>query len=198
MQANQDVFFINLYNKLGLPKEYISTIDTDVFADDIVSILLSTTKGLMTLLNSRTAFKQESRLSLTSVQPRSNNPIKFSIDPVDTLEMLMLKKKKGYMSTKDSYEEAVYDIQLHQMAFLTGLQATLEGVLGQLNPDIIEKQIAEKGRSFMGINSNAQYWQLYKERQLLLLKSVKENLNEVLSNHFSEAYQAQINKFKNE
>jgi type VI secretion system FHA domain protein len=119
----------------------------------------------MSLLNSRTAFKQESRLSLTSVQPRSNNPIKFSIDPVDTLEMLLLKKKKGYMSAQDSYEEAVNDIQLHQMAFLSGLQATLTGVMGQLDPEAIETQVNESGRSFMGLNSSAKCWQLYKEKQ---------------------------------
>lgn len=198
LKNNDDIFLSTLYNKLGLPKEYLSSVDPDTFADDIVTILLSTTKGLMSLLNSRTVFKQESRLSLTSVQPRSNNPIKFSIDPVDTLEMLLLKKKKGYMSAKDAYDEAVNDIQLHQMAFLSGLQATLIGVLGQLDPDSIENQVNENGRSFMGLNSSTKCWQLYKEKQQITVNSITENLNEVLSNHFSEAYQAQINSFKNE
>ncbi len=197
LKSKDDVFLNTLYNKLGLPKEYISSIDHDTFADDIVTILLSTTKGLMSLLNSRTAFKQESRLSLTSVQPRSNNPIKFSIDPVDTLEMLLLKKKKGYKSTKDAYDEAVDDIQLHQMAFLSGLQATLIGVMEQLDPKSIEEQVNISGKSFMGLNSSTKCWQLYKEKQQVMLKSVTENLNEVLSNYFSEAYQAQINSFKN-
>ena len=196
--STEDEFLYALYTKLGLPKEYLSSIDPDVFADDIVTILLSTTKGLMSLLNSRTVFKQESRLSLTSVQPRSNNPIKFSIDPVDTLEMLLLKKKKGYMSAKDSYDEAVDDIQLHQMAFLSGLQATLVGVLGQLDPDSIEQEVNESSRSFMGLNSSAKCWQQYKDKQQVMVKSVSENLNEILSNYFSEAYQEQINSFKNE
>lgn len=191
-------FLYTLYNKLGLPKEYLASINEDDFAEDIATVMLSTTKGLMSLLNSRTLFKQESRLSLTSVQPRSNNPIKFSIDPVDTLEMLLLKKKKGYLTAKESYEEAVNDIQLHQMAFLSGLQATLVGVLKQISPEIIEDKVNEKSRSFMGLKANAQYWQLYKEKQELLAKSVTENLNEVLSTYFSEAYQKQINNFKND
>lgn len=198
MQSGSNEFLLNLYNKLGLPKEYLASIDEDVFAEDIATVMLSTTKGLMSLLNSRTVFKQESRLSLTSVQPRSNNPIKFSIDPADTLEMLLLKKKKGYLTAKESYDEAVSDIQLHQMAFLSGLQATVTGVLNQISPESIEKQINEKGRSFMGLKASSQYWQLYKEKQELLAKSVTENLNEVLSTYFSEAYQAQINHFKND
>ncbi|MGV2871634.1 type VI secretion system-associated FHA domain protein TagH [Colwellia sp. E150_009] len=191
-------FLSTLYNKLGLPKEYLASIDEEQFAEDIATVMLSTTKGLMSLLNSRTVFKQESRLSLTSVQPRSNNPIKFSIDPVDTLEMLLLKKKKGYLTAKESYDEAVSDIQLHQMAFLSGLQATVTGVLNQISPESIENQINEKGRSFMGLKASSQYWQLYKDKQELLAKSVTENLNEVLSTYFSEAYQAQINNFKND
>ena len=111
--------------------------------------------------------------------------------------MLLLKKKKGYMSVKDSYEEAVNDIQLHQMAFLSGLQATLTGVLGQLEPEAIETQVNDSGRSFMGLNSGAKCWQLYKEKQQVMANKVTENLNEVLSSYFSEAYQAQINSFKN-
>ena len=194
----EDVFFNRLYNKLGLPKEYLSSIDPEVFADDIATVLLSTTQGLMSLLNGRTIFKQESRLSLTSVQPRSNNPLKFSIDPVDSLEMLLLKKKVGYLTTKESYDEAISDVQLHQMAFLSGLQATVTGVLNQIEPEKIETEVKESGRNFMGLNTSSQYWQLYKDKQNKLASSVKQNLNEVLSLHFADAYQDQINRIKKE
>jgi type VI secretion system protein len=196
--STNDDFFTSLYDKLGLSKEFRATINQATFADDVATILLSTTQGLMSLLASRSAFKQESRLSSTLIQPRSNNPIKFSIDPVDTLEMLLVKKKKGYMSVGDSYDEAVEDIQLHQMAFMSGLQGTLDGVLAQLNPEDIEKQVSKKSQRFMPLNSNSQCWQVYKEKQPLLAKSVKENINEVLGTYFSEAYQSQINSFKNE
>lgn len=195
--VSKDAFFNVLYEKLGLPKEYRDNIDPNVFADDIVDVLLSTTSGLMSLLNSRMAFKQEARLSATLIQPKSNNPIKFSIDPVDTLEMLLLKKKKGYMTAKDSYDEAISDIHLHQTAFISGLQSSLVGVLNELSPDEIEKKITEKTPRFMGLNSNSQCWQLYKEQQPALLKSVSENLNDILGNYFSDAYQAQINNLKN-
>jgi type VI secretion system protein len=196
--SDEDAFFRMLYEKLGLPKEFMSTVDKETFAEDIATVMLSTTKGVMSLLASRTAFKQESRLSATLIQPRSNNPIKFSIDPEDTLEMLLVKKKKGYMTTGDAYDEALKDIQLHQMAFMSGLQGTLVGLLAELAPESIEKQINEKSKLFMGLNANSQCWQLYKEKQNTLAKSVTENLNEILGSYFSDAYQAQINSFKNE
>jgi type VI secretion system protein len=195
--TNND-FFSTLYEKLGLSKEFKTTINQDTFADDIATILISTTQGLMSLLASRTAFKQESRMSATLIQPKSNNPIKFSIDPVDTLEMLLVKKKKGYMSVGNSYDEAMQDIQLHQMAFMSGLQGTLEGVLAQLAPEDIEKEANRKSQMFKGLNSNSQCWKIYKEKQPLLAKSVKENLNEVLGTYFSDSYQSHINRYKNE
>jgi predicted component of type VI protein secretion system len=82
------------------------------------------------------------------------------------------------------------------MAFLTGLQATLNGVLQQLEPEKIENEAKEKGRKFMGLNANAQNWQTYKEKQALLATKVQQNLNEVLSSYFADAYQAQINRIK--
>jgi predicted component of type VI protein secretion system len=112
--------------------------------------------------------------------------------------MLLVKKKKGYMSTGDAYDEALRDIQLHQMAFMSGLQGTLVGLLAELAPETIEKQINEKSKLFMGLNANSQCWQLYKEKQNTLAKSVTENLNEILGSYFSDAYQSQINSFKNE
>ncbi|WP_339719601.1 type VI secretion system-associated FHA domain protein TagH [uncultured Paraglaciecola sp.] len=191
-----DDFFSSLYEKLGLSKEFKASIDQDTFAEDIATILLSTTQGLMSLLASRTAFKQESRMSATLIQPKSNNPIKFSIDPVDTLEMLLVKKKKGYMSVGNSYDEAMQDIQLHQMAFMSGLQGTLDGVLAQLAPEGIEAQVNNKSQMFKGLNSNSQCWKIYKEKHPLLAKSVKENLNEVLGTYFSDSYQSHINRYK--
>jgi type VI secretion system protein len=196
--TTSDEFFNTLYEKLGLSKEFKASINQETFADDIATILLSTTQGLMSLLASRTAFKQESRMSATLIQPKSNNPIKFSIDPVDTLEMLLVKKKKGYMSVGNSYDEAMQDIQLHQMAFMSGLQGTLDGVIAQLAPEDIEKEVNKKSQMFKGLNSNSQCWKIYKEKQPLLAKRVKENLNEVLGTYFSDSYQSHINRYKNE
>jgi type VI secretion system FHA domain protein len=194
---SHDDFFDALYAKLGLPKEYMTAVDRMKFADDIVDILMTSTQGIMSLLAGRSVFKQESRLSLTMIKPQSNNPIKFSLDPSDTLEMLLVKKKPGYMTAQDAYSEALNDIQLHQMAFLAGLQATLSGVIGELAPQDIEDEVKEKGKSFIGLKSSGLKWDAFKAKQDALSKKVNENLNEVLSQHFSDAYEAQINRIKN-
>lgn len=191
-----DVVFETIYKHLELPEQYMHSVNKELFAEEIAEVLLLSTKGLMSLLNGRTVFKQESRLSLTSIQPRSNNPLKFSIDPSDSLEMLLLKKKTGYMDVQNSYKEAISDIQSHQMAFLAGLQATLNGILNELEPEKIEAEAAQLGKNFMGLNSTSKAWKLYAEKQKTLATNVKQNLNDVLSKYFADTYQAQIDSIK--
>lgn len=190
-------FFELLYHKLGLPKEYMHSVDQAEFANELVQILMTSTQGIMALLAGRSVLKQESRLNMTMIKPQSNNPIKFSLDPTDTLEMLLVKKKPGYLSAQAAYAEAMNDVQLHQMAFLSGLQATLDGVLNELAPDEIATEAEEKGLGFIGLKANAQKWQCFAKKQEKLRKQVKENLNDLLATHFSAAYQAHINNAKN-
>ncbi|NTS75640.1 type VI secretion system-associated FHA domain protein TagH [Catenovulum sp. SM1970] len=197
-QSVNDGFFDTLFEKLELPREFKDSVDKEAFATDIAAILTSTTQGLMSLLNGRSIFKQESRLAVTSVQPRSNNPLKFSIDPTDCLEALLLKKKSGYLSAKDSYDEAVNDLQYHQMAFLAGLQSSMTGVLDELDPESIEAHAKQNSRSLLGKVSSSACWLEFTARQNKAKASVEENLNHVLGQYFAEAYQAQIEKIKND
>ena len=187
-----DSFFELLYQKLGLPKEQRDSVDQAQFANDLVQILTTSTQGIMALLAGRSVFKQESRLSMTMIRPQSNNPIKFSLDPSDTLEMLLVKKKPGYMSAKDAYTEAMNDVQLHQTAFLAGLQATLSGLVDELSPSVIERELSKKEKGFLGLKANTHKWQLLVEKQDRLRKQVSENLNDILSRHFSDAYEKHI------
>ena len=196
-EATKDDFFQLLYEKLGLPKESITSVDQAQFATDLANILTTSTQGIMALLSGRSVFKQESRLEMTMIKPQSNNPIKFSLDPSDTLEMLLVKKKTGYMSAKDAYAEALQDVQLHQMAFLSGLQATLDGLLCELSPAAIKQEIDNENTGFLSLKAGSQKWQTFVEKQEALHKQVSENLNDILSRHFSTAYEKHINDANN-
>lgn len=192
----QDDFFTLLYQKLGLPAAYMQSVDKTEFANDLMQVLMTSTQGLMALLAGRSVLKQESRLSMTMIKPQSNNPIKFSLDPSDTLEMLLVKKKPGYLTAQAAYAEAMHDLQLHQMAFLSGLQASLQGILDELSPGNIEQEANEKGRGLMDFKGHARNWETFANKQQTLQKQVKENLNDILSRHFSAAYESYISNAK--
>ncbi len=189
-------FFEILYAKLGLPKESMATLDQQAFADDLGQILMTSTQGLMALLAGRSVLKQESRLSMTMIKPQSNNPIKFSLDPSDILEMLLVKKKPGYLSAQAAYAEVMHDLQMHQMAFLAGYQASLKGILDKLSPVAIEQEASEKNRAMMDFKGHIRKWDTFVSKQQQLQKQVDENLDETLSEHFSAAYEDYINNAK--
>lgn len=189
----EDDFFSLLYQKLELPHEYMNSVNKAEFANDLVQILMTSTQGLMALLAGRSALKQESRLSMTMIKPQSNNPIKFSLDPSDTLEMLLVKKKSGYLSAQAAYAEVMHDLQLHQMAFLSGLQASMEGILSELSPDKIEQEAAQKSRDLMDFKGHSRKWDCFTQKQQHLNKQIKENLNDILARHFSASYENYIN-----
>lgn len=189
---DDSTFFNHLYKSLGLPLEYRDSVEQIEFANDLVQIINTSTQGIMALLAGRSVFKQESRLEMTMIKPQSNNPIKFSLNPSDTLEILLVKKKAGYMSAQASYSEAMNDIQTHQMAFLGGLQATLSGVLQTLDPSLIEQEVAKEAKSFIGLKTHAKKWQSFVVKQSLANKQVTENLNDVLSMHFTPTYEQYI------
>lgn len=191
-----DDFFDLLYEKLGLSKSNKADIDKHQFAADIATVITQSTQGVMALLAGRSALKQESRLSMTMIQPKSNNPIKFSLDPSDTLDMLLVRKKPGYMNVNEAYTEAFEDLQHHQTAFIAGLQACLEGVLNELSPDAVAQEAHTSHRNFLGKTKAVHKWQCFAEKQENLLVKVKENFNDILAAHFSTAYELHVKQLQ--
>jgi type VI secretion system FHA domain protein len=192
----KDDFFDLVYEQLGLPKANKAEVNKHRFAADIATLVKQSTQGVMALLAGRSALKQESRLSMTMIQPKSNNPIKFSLDPSDTLDMLLVRKKPGYMDVTDAYAEAFGDLQNHQTAFIAGLQACLAGVLNELSPDAVEQEAHTLHRNFLGKTKVAQKWQVFTAKQENLTVKVKENFNDILAEHFSSAYESQVKQLQ--
>lgn len=190
------VEYQELYHFLGLPPEFIGRITSEQLNEEVAKILMTTTSGLMMLLQARNQFKQESRLSLTQVQARSNNPLKFCIEVTDALEMMLVKKKAGYLETVQAYQEAIDDIRLHQTAFVKGLQAAMLGLLEELSPEKFEKELKLSVLSKVDVVAHAQYWRLYKERQQELLQAVVHNFSDVMSKYFSDAYSKFVDENK--
>ena len=165
---------------------------------DVADVVNEAMSGIMGLINGRTIFKQESRLSMTTIQPRSNNPLKFSVDKQDALEHLLIRKKSAYLEAGNAVKEAITDIQIHQMAFLVGLQAALLEVLDSLSPEVIEKNTMSSGNKLLNFIPAYQSWQRYKKIHQHLKIQVNENINEFLGQDFAEAYEKQVMKLKQE
>lgn len=178
----------SLYLNLGLPPELSVRLAEGQLEQDVATIIQATTAGLMKLLQARSQFKHESRLAMTQVQSRSNNPLKFCIEASDALELMLVKKKAGYLTPQRAYEEAIHDLQLHQTAFISGLQAAMSGILKELAPEQIEQEVKSSMLGKVEMVAHAQAWRVYKEKQHKLSQAVIHNFSEVMGKYFSDAY----------
>ncbi|WP_281557388.1 type VI secretion system-associated FHA domain protein TagH [Thalassomonas sp. RHCl1] len=181
---------------LALPPELLQ--NPEPFVDDIADVVNEATAGIIKLINGRAVFKQSSRLSMTTIQPRSNNPLKFSVDKQDALEHLFTRRKPAYLGAKAAVGQAITDLQIHEMAFVAGLQAALQQVLQTLSPQQIEKTAAASPNKLRSLLASPKYWQQYKTTHQQLESKITENLNEFLGQDFARAYEQQVLKLNQE
>ncbi|WDE09505.1 type VI secretion system-associated FHA domain protein TagH [Thalassomonas haliotis] len=181
---------------LALPPELLQ--NPEPFIDDIADVVNEAMAGIINLINGRAVFKQSSRLAMTTIQPKSNNPLKFSVDKQDALEHLFTRRKPAYLGAKAAVNQAITDLQIHEMAFVAGLQAALQQVLQTLSPQQIEKTAAASPNKLRSLLSAPKYWQQYKSSHEQLERKITENLNEFLGQDFARAYEQQVLKLNQE
>src|SRR4029450_3307661 len=101
-------------------------------------------QGLMGVLQSRTQIKSQFRLSMTSIRPVENNPLKFSRTPEDALQSLFTRENPGYMTATEAFREAFDDISFHQIAMLAGVRGAYGAMLASLHPNQLEARYARR------------------------------------------------------
>lgn len=142
-------------------------------------------KGMMILLRSRAELKNQFRVSVTTIRPAENNPLKFSITVPDALNALLKPGQKGYLKPLDAIHNSFNDVNNHQMAMTAGIQASLTDLLKKFDPERFEKQF---GSGLFG-KKDAKCWEAYSQSYGHLVNEVIEDL---FGKAFIAAYEKQI------
>ena len=108
-------------------------------------LLREATQGTLDLLVARAIAKRELRAELTTIQPRENNPLKFSPDVEAALGHLLAPEGVGFMTPPRAMRDAYDDLRAHQLAVVAGMRAALAGVLARFGPEELERRLAKKG-----------------------------------------------------
>ncbi len=153
--------------------------------------------GLREILMTRTSIKSEFRIDQTQISAGANNPLKFSISPEQAVQSLVKPMDKGYLEAVDAAEQALLDIKAHEIAMVTGMEAALKGVLGKLDPAILEEQIT-KGGGLSGLlkSKKAQYWEIYEKMFAEISDQAENDFHELFSREFARAYKEQLERLK--
>lgn len=155
-------------------------------------------KGLMDVLMARSQLKSEFRMSMTTVRPEENNPLKFSVDVEEALRVLLSKQGPAYLPPVQAVQEAVRDMQAHQIALMAGMQAAVLALLERFEPQAIERDAGRGSKlgTLTPAGRKGKAWDLYVQQYQTIAKEAEENLRRLIGEDFVRAYEERVARYK--
>lgn len=162
------------------------------------ALLGALTEGLLSVMRSRSSFKSELRIEMTTIRSVENNPFKFSVDAEDALDNLLFRRGKGFLPPVQAAKEALDDVQAHEMAMLTGLRATLKALLARFDPTKLERELHKESvfDNLLPMAKKAKCWDALAEVYAEIAADTSNDFLNLFGDSFTQAYEEQIHKLK--
>ncbi len=178
----------------GLPAPNLDTEQTERFLHQVGALLREMVAGLTESLHVRAEQKNTLRLSHTTIQPRSNNPLKFSADVEEALLNLLFQPGLSYAAPVDAVSEAFDDIGAHQRALLAAVHEAFRDYVESLDPEELQQRF-DQGMKRPGLLSAAnkvKYWELYGEFYQAFSQHQPGSLPQRFGDELARAYEEQV------
>ncbi len=163
------------------------------------SLFRTMVQNMMDLLRSRAQIKNELRLDMTMLGAVENNPLKFSVTTHEAMRHL-LQPEPGYLAGEEAAREAAEDLMAHQIAMVSGMQAALKAALKHFDPKLIAQR-AEKRYPLayrLPWLRRAKCWSVLDQTYEDMVKEVEGDFMALFGRLFAEAYEAQIQRVRQE
>ncbi len=184
-----------LMSALGFADRNLSDEKIQELSQTVGELLRDMVGGMMKILTSRSSIKNEFRMSVTTIQPVENNPLKFSVNVDDALENMFLKKGNAYKAPRQAVEEGFVGIAEHQIAVLSGMRAAFKGVLERFDPAVLEKRFDKQNKGGLIPGSkNAKNWELYNDYYNDLTSDIDNSFQYLFGDDFVRAYEDQLQR----
>jgi type VI secretion system protein len=198
MASDPDATLTALLNGLGIDASTVRHIHAPDLARLVGGMLREATQGTMTALRARSMAKRETRIAMTLIEERDNNPLKFFPDVDMALTQMLGARGAGYLAPEDALRAAFRDIQAHELAVVAGMRAALEHAMARIDPATIEKSLdAATGLDALLGNRRARLWQRFVDTWEHVARDAGDDFQRTFGESFSRAYQAQLDALKN-
>lgn len=182
-----------LIKALGLDQFDLASVDTATLYQAVADFVLQATTGLLALLRSRSHIRSELRLDMTTIQPRENNPLKFSPTLEDALERMFVKTGGAYLKPAESVSEGLGDVINHQVAVLFGVRAAYQAMFEMLDPQALHAQFEKHlGGSLVLGSKKARYWELFEQYYEDMRKDPEKTYQRLFGDEFAQAYSRKL------
>jgi FHA domain-containing protein len=161
-------------------------------------IMASAVAGTLQLMAVRASTKHELRANVTVIQPRSNNPLKFSPDAKAGIEQLVQPAARGFLEGPAAMEDAMHDLVGHSIGTVAGIRAAIEGMLDRFDPEVLQGMLAGGSvlDSLLPMNRKARLWDLYLQHYSGIRDEAQEDFHTLFGKAFLAAYEQQIERLK--
>lgn len=177
----------------------LSLEDYEVYGESLLhaigTVFKESVTGLQKLLRSRTALKNEFRLSMTMINVDENNPLKLTSSYQQALRVA-LEEKQGYLSLDHAIVEGFQDIQDHQLAVMAGMKAGFDYMMKRLDPEALDnRNLKSRKKLFFSIGRKSRCWDSY-QRLYSDLVDDEDVFRSLFSDSFERAYNQHMEKVK--
>ncbi len=151
--------------------------------------------GLMQVLRSRISIKKEFRMNVTTLQPKENNPLKFSPNEGDALENMFIKKGDSFKQPIESVRDGFDDVANHQLAILAGMREAFRTLIDRFDPVRLEEGFSKQHRSgLLPGNQKAKNWDSYTGYYENIRNDIDKSFQKLFGDGFVRAYEDQLQK----
>lgn len=184
-----------LLESMGLDPAELSPQQQQAITRQVGELLPVIIQGMMNVLRSRASIKNEFRMSVTTIQPVENNPLKFSADTQEAVENMFVRESKAYKGPVEAFTEGFDAIAEHQIAIIAGIRAAFSSMFDQFDPATLEKQFDKqsKGVVLPGMQK-AKYWTSYTEFYVSAMDNIEQSFQNLFGDEFVRAYEDQLFK----
>jgi len=195
--ATDDAVLQALLRGLGLPGLQPGRPATEV-AELVGAMLREATAGTMDVLMARALTKKESRIDMTMLAVRANNPLKFFPHAEGALTQMLTGTMAGYMPPLEAMAGAFDDLRAHELAVIAGMRAALGAVLQRFDPAAIESRLAVPSvmDKMLSSSRKAKLWDRLVELYGEIAREADDDLQRLFGEKFSEAYEEQVARLR--
>jgi FHA domain-containing protein len=181
----------------GISADAISAELTPELMELLGKLMSNSLQGAIDLLALRSLVKQEVKADVTMVLVRNNNPLKFFPDSQTVLTQMLRKKMPGFMEPLESLDDAWHDLRGHQMGVVAGTRASMQAMMGRLEPSHFEAGLAAPGLLDALVPSRrpAALWNRYSQQYGAIAGEAQDQFKTLFGAAFLAAYEAEVERF---
>jgi len=190
VERQSESFWERFGASLGVDLNDLCQDQREALALNAACLLKQSIGGLQQSLRTRSELKGELRLAQTIVQGAQKNPLKFTADASEALEIFLLQPgKSGQLSAEQAVSRSFRDLQAHQIALLAACRAAVRGTLEHFSPERLTLRFERDNKPILATSGSR--WRAY-GRYHQSLRQDDDWSERLLARDFARTYEEQV------